>query len=118
MEAHHARLALGSGCSPGPPYCSDFAAVSTPAQEQVKTIRLEPRDANSRWHVQCLQHRSAFRFDAAQITLVFLPGAMPELLVNPSDPCDKALRFDRAHDLPRLGVHLVDLALSVLAHPE
>ena len=43
---------------------------------------------------------------------------MPQLSVDPRDPGDKAVGFDRAKNRPRVGVHLVDLSIPILPDPK
>src|ERR1700682_2391389 len=58
------------------------------------------------------------RIDSPQIALVTLPGAVPELSVDPGDPGDEAVGLDRAQDLPCVWVDLMNLSLPVLPDPE
>src|SRR5262245_57706632 len=103
---------------PGPADGSDLPALSSSAEELIATIGLEPGDARSGWHVERLENLSRSRIDSPQIALVTLPGAVPELPVDPGHPGDEAVGLDRAKNRPRLGVDLVDLPVAILAHPE
>src|SRR5262249_1753436 len=53
-----------------------------------------------------------------QIALGTFPGAVPELSVDPGDPGDVAVALDSAQNRPGLGIHLMDLPLPILPHPE
>ena len=56
--------------------------------------------------------------DAADVALVALPRAVPQLAVDPGDAGDETVRLDRAKDGAGLGIDLVDLAIAVLADPQ
>src|SRR5690606_26097407 len=47
-----------------------------------------------------------------------LPGAVPELSLDPGDPGDEAVGLDRAKNRPRLRIDLMDPPVSILPHPE
>src|SRR5262249_54833848 len=93
-------------------------APSAPAEEPIAAIGLESGNVLSRRHLDLFQDLSGSRIDSPQIALVALPGAVPELAVDPGDTCDEAIGFDRAKDRPRLGIDLVDLPLPILPHPQ
>ena len=65
-------------------------------------------------HLQALEHLAALRVDAAQLALVALPGAVPQLAVDPGHAGDEAVGLDRAQDRAGRGIDLVDLAVAVL----
>src|SRR5690606_35675698 len=92
--------------------------VAAAAIEQPGAIGLEPADASARRHLQPLQHRAAVGVDAAQLALAGLPGAMPAFALDPGHAGDEAVGVDGAADLAGLRIDLVDLALTVLAHPQ
>src|SRR5262249_29504517 len=50
--------------------------------------------------------------------LVTFPGAVPQISVDPGDSGDEAIGLDRAKNLPRLRIDLIDLAVPILPHPE
>src|SRR5262249_20587806 len=96
----------------------DLAARSPATEEQVAAIGLEPRHAHSGRHLERLQNLSCLRIDSPHIALVTLPGAVPQLAIDPGDPGDEAIRLDGAKNCPRAGIDLMDLPVSILPHPE
>src|SRR5437899_6446029 len=112
------RRSGGRGASFGPADGPHLAATSSSAEEQIAAIGLEPRTAQSAPHLDPLQNLSRSRIDSPQIALVTLPGAVPQLSVDPGDPGDEALGLDRAKNRPCLGIDLIDLPVPVLPHPE
>ena len=56
--------------------------------------------------------------DAPHVALVALPGAVPELAVDPGDAGDEAIGLDGAEHGSGLGIDLVDPAVAMLADPE
>src|SRR4029079_19429053 len=97
---------------------SHLSAAFSPAEEPIAAIGLEPRDVDSRGHLDAFQHFSGPRIDPPQLALVAFPGSVPELAVDPRHPGDEAVRLDRAQDRARLGIDLQDLAVLVLTDPE
>ena len=97
---------------------SHLSTTFAAAEEAVAAIGLQPRHAYSRWHFDCLQHLPGLRIDPPQIALVPFQSGMPEFPIDPCDARDKAVGFDGAKDDARFRVDLMDLAGSVLPHPE
>src|ERR1051326_6799099 len=93
-------------------------ARSAAAEEPILAIGLEPRHAEPGRQLQLLQDFAGLRIDAPQIAFIPLPGAVPEIPVDPRDPGDEAVGFDGAKDRPGLRVDLMDLARAIFAHPE
>ena len=122
LLAHGVDWDLGSfagrGTSPGSAHCSYPPAASASAEEQIAPIGFEARHAYSRRHLEALQDLSRSRIDSPQIAFVTLPGAVPEVSVNPGDPGDETAGLDSAKNCPRLGIDLMDLPLLMLPHPE
>ena len=56
--------------------------------------------------------------DAADVALVAFPGAVPQLAVDPRHAGDKPIGFDGAQNGAGLGIDLVNLAITVLPHPQ
>src|SRR4030095_11760177 len=83
------------GGSPGPADGPDFPRPSSPTEEPIAAIGLEPRDVYSRRHLHRLQNLPGSRIDSAQIALITLPGAVPKLSVDPGDAGDEAVGLDR-----------------------
>src|SRR5688500_5601721 len=97
---------------------ADLSARAAAAVEAVGAVGLEPADAGAARHLQPLEHRAALRVDPAQIALVALPGAVPQLAVDPGHAGDEAVGLDGAQDRVGLGIDLVDLAIAVLPDPQ
>src|SRR5262245_4615216 len=112
------RAAAGRGVSAGSAHGSHLAAASPAAEELIAAIGLEPRNTYSRRHLELLQDLSSARIDSPQIAFVAFPGAVPELAVDPGDPGDDAVALDGSENRPCLGIDLMDLPASMLAHPE
>src|SRR5262249_21115437 len=110
--------AAGPGPSPRPAYSSHDPAASASAEELIGAIGLEPRQAGSRRQRELLQHLAAVRIDSHQMALVTLPGAVPELAVDPSDPGDIAPTVDGAQNRPDPGIDLLDPPVAILPHPQ
>src|SRR5262249_17333124 len=113
-----ARATSHRGGSLGPADGPHLPAFSSSAEELIAAIGLEPRNAHSGWHVELLQNLSRSGIDSPQIALVTLPGAVPELSVDPGDPSDEAVGLDSAKNRPCLRVHLMDLPVPILPYPE
>ena len=84
------------GASPGPADGPDLPGPSASAEKLITAIGLEPQNAHSGRHLEPLQDLSRSRIDPPQIALVTFPGTVPELSVDPGDPGDEAVGFDRA----------------------
>src|SRR5580704_11998636 len=97
---------------------SHLSAVSAATEKSVAPIRFKPRDTGSGWHFQPLEHRSGRGIDAPDIARLILPGAMPQLAVDPGDTRDEPIGFDGAQYSPGFRIDLMDLAATVLADPE
>src|SRR5437879_2676330 len=102
----------------GPADGSHLPAPSASAEELIAAIGLEPRHAHSGRHLEPLQDLSRSRIDSPQIALVTLPGAVPELAVDPGDSGDEAVGLDGAKNRPCPGIDLMDLPVPILPHPE
>jgi PAS domain S-box-containing protein len=72
-----------------------FAGRPAAEVEEVRAVALEAADVRARRHRQSLEHRTALRVHAAQLALVALPGAMPQLAIDEAHAGDEAVRFDR-----------------------
>src|SRR5664279_6385016 len=94
---------LARGASLGPANGPHLAATSASAEEVIAAIGLEPRNAHSGRHLEALHDLSRSRIDSPQIALVTVPGAVPELSVDPGNPGDEAVGLDRAKNRPCLG---------------
>src|SRR5206468_42065 len=81
-------------------------------------VGLEPGNADARRHLELLQNFARSRINAPHIALVTVPGAVPELSVDPGDAGDEAIGCDRAKNRPSLGIDLMDLPLPILSDPE
>src|SRR6267142_713590 len=111
--------ALASGrLPPGPADGPHLPAPASSAEELIAAIGLEPRNVHSGRHREHFQNFSRSRIDPPQLALVTFPGAVPELSVDPGDPRDEAVGLDRAKNRACLGIHLKDLPVSILPHPE
>ena len=111
-------LATGHHAAPGSADGSHFPAASASAEELIATIGFESRHAYSRRHLDALQDLSRSRIDTPQVTLVIVPGAVPELSVDPGDSGDETAGLDDAKNRPCLGIDLMDLPVRILPHPE
>src|SRR6185369_5207795 len=74
------------GAADGP----HLSAPASSAEELIAAIGLEPRHGHAGRHLEPLQDFSGSGIDPPQIALVTLPGAVPELSVDPGDPGDEA----------------------------
>src|SRR5581483_10685995 len=108
----------GRGASPGPAHGSHLTAAATAAEERVAAVRLKPRYADARRHVDLLEDFARLRIDPAQLALIGFPGAVPEFVVDPGDAGDEAVRLERAKDRTGLRIDLMDLAVAMLTDPE
>jgi glyoxylase-like metal-dependent hydrolase (beta-lactamase superfamily II) len=107
-----------SRASLGPADCSHLSASASSAEELIVTVGLESRDNQSGRHVELLQDLSRARIDSPQFCLLAFPGGVPELSVEPGDPGDEAVGFDRAQNRAGFGIDLMDLAVPILSDPE
>ena len=73
------------GASLGPADGSHFPATFAATEELIATVRLQPRDTYSRWHIECFLYLTRVRIDAPQVAFVAFGSGMPELPVDPSD---------------------------------
>ncbi len=71
---------------------SHLAAVAAAAEERIAAIRLEARYGDAGRHVDLLQNLAGLRIDPAQFALLGFPGAVPELVADPGDAGDEAVR--------------------------
>jgi hypothetical protein len=69
-------------------------------------------------HIKPLKNFSGPRIDSPQVTLVTLPGGVPELSVDPGNSGDEAVGLDGAENGTCFGIDLMDPSLPILAHPE
>src|SRR4051794_24463349 len=97
---------------------ADLAAAATAGVEQVGAVGLEPAYAGAARHLEPLDQGAALRVDAANVAVVALPGAVPQLAVDPGHAGHEAVRFDRAQHRARRRIDAVDPAIAVLPHPE
>ena len=102
----------------GPAHDPHISAFSSSTEEPVGAIGLEPRYAHAGGHLESFQDLSRSRVDAPQITLITLPGAVPELAIHPRNPGDEAVRFNRAKNRSGLGIDLVNLTIAIFSDPE
>src|SRR5712672_3630181 len=114
-ERHARRHILFAG---GPADGSHLPAASASAEELIAAIGLEPRHGHAGRHLDPLQDLSRSRIDSPQVAIVTLPGAVPELSVDPGNPGDEAVGLDGAEDRPGFGIDLMDLPVPILPHPE
>src|SRR5262245_40089157 len=106
------------GATLGPADGPHLPARSSSAEELIAAIGLEPRNFHSGRHLESFLDLSRSGIDSPQIALVAFPGAVPELSVDPADAGYEAVGLDRPKNRPGLGVHLMDLPLPILSHPE
>jgi hypothetical protein len=104
--------------SPGPPDCPDLPSSSISAEELVGAIGLKAGNPNPVGHIKPLKNFSGLRIDAPQITLITVPGGVPELSVDPGNAGDEAVGLDGAKNGTGFGIDLVDLSLAILTDPE
>src|ERR1041385_3393280 len=97
---------------------SDLAAAPAAAEERIAAVGFEAGNARSRRHLDDLLDRAGLLIDAPQFALVALPGAVPELAVEPGHAGDETVGFDGAKHRPGLGIDLIDLALAIVTDPE
>src|SRR5690606_27129709 len=123
-ERPHPALRGSPGCAVAsrlsalrPAHRAHGAARAAAAEEAV-AVGLQARHHQAGRHVELLQHRAALRVDAADVALLGLPGAVPELAVDPGDAGHETAAFDRAQDGAGRRVDLVDLAVAMLPDPQ
>src|SRR5262249_35373098 len=97
----------GFGRSLGPTERPNLAAATAAAEELVAPVGLQAGDVNSLGQVQRFEDGAGRGIDAAQVTLVAFPGAMPQLLVDPCHARDEALRLEGAQHRSGLWIDLV-----------
>jgi hypothetical protein len=68
-----------------------FPALAAAAEVGVAAVGLQPGDTRAGRHVDGLQHLARLRIDAPEVALLALPGAVPQLAVDPGDAGDDAL---------------------------
>src|SRR4029453_14988922 len=115
---HPLGAAARRGTSLGPADGPHLPAPSSSAEELIAPVGFEPGNADSRRHLEPLEDLSRSRIDSPQIALVTLPGAVPELSVDPGDPGDEAVGLDRAKYRPCLRIDLMELPAPILSHPQ
>src|SRR5262249_51863651 len=103
---------------PRPADRPDLAAVAAAAEEAVGAVALQAGDERPGGHLQPLQQLAGLRIDSPHVAGLALPGAVPQLAVDPGDAGDETVGGQGAQDGPGLRVDLVDLALAVLADPQ
>ena len=111
---HTATSGMSDRRSPRPADDSHLPAASAAAEELIAAVGFEPRNAYAGRHVECLQDFTLLRIDSPQIALLTFPGGMPELSIDPSDPCDETIGLDGAKNIPGLGIDLMDLPVPIL----
>src|SRR5262249_46145687 len=75
-----------------------FAARTAACVKQVGAVGLEPAHAHPVGHGEPGENLAALGVDAADLALVALHGAVPELAIDPSHPGDEAVGLDGAQD--------------------
>jgi len=93
-------------------------AASTPAEELIAAIGLEPRHVGTRRHLDSLEDLSGSGIDTPQIALVTFQGGMPELSVDPGYPGNEAVGLDGAKYRSGFRIDLMNLPVPILSHPE
>src|SRR5690606_24141930 len=88
------------------------------AIEAVGAVRFEAGEAGAVRQLEDFQRLAGLRIDAAQVALLALPGAVPQIAVDPCDAGHHPRTVDRAQYRAGVGIDLVDLALSILADPQ
>src|SRR5262249_18789277 len=115
------RLSVGpgaSGASLGPTDGSHLATAPAAAEEPIITIRLEPRHANARRHLEPLQNLTRSGIDSPHVAVVTFPGSVPQLAVDPGDPGHDAIGLDGPKNRSRFWIDLMNLAAPMLPDPE
>src|SRR5579862_5364006 len=108
------RLAAG----PRPAHRSYFPAFAAAAEELIGAVGLEPRHADAGRHIEGFQNFCRAGVDAPQVALVTLPGAVPQLAIDPGDAGDETVGFDGAKNLAGLGVDLMDFPVAIFPDPQ
>jgi hypothetical protein len=104
--------------SPGSPDCPDLPGSAISAEKLVGAIGLKAGNPNPVGHIEPLKDFSGLRIDAPQITLITVPGGVPELTVDPGNSGDEAVGLDGAKNGSGFGIDLMDLSIAILAHPK
>src|SRR5262245_64972533 len=73
--------AAGRRASAGPANGTHLGALASSAEEAIAAVGLEPRDTDSRRHLEPRQDRAGTRIDPAQLALVAFPRPVPQLAV-------------------------------------
>ena len=89
-----------------------------PQKNRSPPSELKPRHAGPRRHFEALEHLAGRGVNSANVARLALPGAVPELAIDPGDAGDEAIRLDGAEHGSGLGIDLMDPAGAVLADPE
>src|SRR6185312_16948708 len=92
-------------------------ALRAAAIESIRSVRLEPRDADALRHLQALENRAGTRIDSPQLALVALHGSVPQLAIDPRDTRDESVRLDRAKNRAGLRIDLMNLPSPIFADP-
>src|SRR5262245_31977092 len=103
---------------PRPADRAHHPALAAAAVEQIAAVGLQARHPGSGRHREFFQNRSRARIDPPQFTRVAVPTAVPEFALNPGDPGDEAVRFDRAQDRSGLRIDLMDFSIAIVTDPE
>src|SRR5262249_37498192 len=106
------------GAAPGPADGSHLAAAAAAAEKAIAAVGFAPRHVRARRHLEPFQDLSRSGIDAPHVALVTLPGAVPELSVDPGDPGDEAVGLDGAENRPGPRIDLMNLPLPILPDPE
>src|SRR5262249_26794504 len=101
-----------------PPDHPHPAAVAATAEEPVAAVGLEPRYGHAGPQGEPLHHLAAVRIDPSHVARVALPGAVPELAVDPGDAGDEAVGLDRAQHRAAVRIDLMDLSVAILSDPQ
>src|SRR5688500_17688536 len=72
------------------------AAATAATEQPVAAVGLESGHAGAGRHLEPLEHLAGIRRDAPQFALLALPGAVPELAVDPRHAGHEPVRLDGA----------------------
>src|SRR5260221_3116173 len=95
-----------------------FATRATSEIEEIAAVTFQASDEDALGHDEALQSLAGVQIDAADVALLVLPMAMPQVAVDPGDTRHVARRWNDAEHAPRFGVDLVDAWLTELGDPE
>src|SRR5512141_397199 len=81
------------------PHGTDLSTRAAAAIKQVCAVGLEPADADAGRHLEPFEHGAVLWVDTADLAAVVVPGAVPQLAVDPGHARDEAVGFDGAQDV-------------------